>query len=334
MEAVVQEQQQQINQLMQHVQHLQGQIANQQQQPINVQVQAPPRDNEFIRLKPAKPSTFDGKSREFDVVTWISEVERYFGAAGVNYATDVKCLPYAVSLLKGDASIWWDNYVQMSSVGDEQKISYWIELKEAIKAQFQPANVSQNARDRLAELRQDTRSVLSYTAEFNKLCIRIEDIAESEKLDKYIRGLKPTIRKDVRLENPRHLVEAVRIAQTVDNIEWSERRLNYKSSTQYTNRANYRGPAPMEVNNVNVEQNQESETFESDDESESNYEEHNVNVIQNRSNNRKRLDLSPEEYKRRKDNRLCFKCGQPNCRIWKCKFNKKSTTSRRSQSKN
>ena len=208
------------------------------------------------QLKAVKPSTFDGKTKGHEVDYWLSEVERYFIVSGVNYHTDIKCVPYAVALLKLDASIWWDNHQHLVMLDEKLKVEYWSQFKDVICKHFQPANRSQNARDKLAELRQ-THSVLAYTSEFNKLCIRIDDIAESEKLDKFIRGLKPNIRKEVKLKTPHALIDAISYAQTIDNIEYSERS-NYKtSSSTYQGNRGYNGPAPMEVNQVEVDNKSE-----------------------------------------------------------------------------
>ena len=274
----------QFNRLASHVQNLErqlAQVANQPPTPVQVQVQQPVSTG---HLKPVKPSQYDGKSRSYDVNTWLSEMERYFMASGIEY-TDPRCVPFAVSMLRLDGSVWWDSYQVMAQMDESLVITVWPEFKDAIRAAFQPANINQDARDRLAILHQ-TKSVLNYTAEFNKLCIRIDDISESEKLDRYIRGLKPSVRKEVKIKDPLRLVEAVRIAQTIDNIEWSERKTF--SSSYYPNRANYNGPAPMEVNNIDVEDGEPE-----------------INAIYQQPN-RKRLDISKEDYDRRKQGNLCF----------------------------
>ena len=260
-------------QLAQFEQQL-AQIRNQPPPPVHVQVQSPPSvaAPTSTPLKPVKPSHFDGTSRDYDVDTWLSEMERYFKAAGIAL-TNERCVAFAASMLRTDASVWWENYhdVLLVALGDdgvaamddasvaaENREWKWDEFKAAIRAQFQPPNVSQNARDRLAKLHQ-TKSVLNYIAEFNKLCIRIDDIAEAEKLDRFVRGLKPNVRKEVKIKNPQTMIEAVKLAQTVDNIEWSERFANASSKQSYAspnkNRSytNNRGVAPMQIDAMNMQ---------------------------------------------------------------------------------
>jgi len=169
---------------------------------------------------------------------------------------------------------------------------------DAITKQFQPANKSQYARDQLAKISQ-TKSVLEYTALFNKLCIRIDNLHHSEQYDRYIRGLKPHIRIEVQKVQPVDFISAVQIAQTIDNIYFQNRKVNFKSSTTYNDRDNYGGAVAMEVNNVDQQE---------------------VNAVSSRP----RLNLSKEEFERRKNNKLCFGCGKPGHRMSECRTSKKS----------
>ena len=65
-----------------------------------------------------------------------------------------------------------------------------------------------------------TNSVANYNFDFTQLCLEINDIHESEKLDKYVRELKDKIRVEVELAEPTTLAQAMSKAQRIDNITY------------------------------------------------------------------------------------------------------------------
>src|SRR6478672_8824041 len=70
----------------------------------------------------------------------------------------------------------------------------------------------------------------------------IDDISAAEKLDKYVRGLKPTICERVELSLPTTVNEAMSKAHTIDSI-------SYYARTAYGSGANFNyEPAPAQSN--------------------------------------------------------------------------------------
>ena len=51
-----------------------------------------------------------------------------------------------------------------------------------------------------------------YIAEFTKLVLKVHDLSEAEKLDKFLRGLKPEVFRHVILLAPRSFTEACILA--------------------------------------------------------------------------------------------------------------------------
>jgi hypothetical protein len=255
-------------------------------------------------LKPNKPNTYDGQ-RKHDLDSWISEVTRYFKACGIETINlSEKCVPYAVSLLRGDASIWWENHQTMIRTQELEAVDKWLPFIEAIRLQFQPANKSQVARDMLAKLVQ-IKSVLQYTSDFNRLSIRIDNLHHTEQLDRYIRGLKAPIRIEVQKCQPGTFMQAVSIAEQIDNILWQNRTIG-QNNTRYPRASQSNQPTPMDISQV---EDVDSEVNDQKEDSE-------VNVIQG---SRPRLNLPKDEYERRKKNNLCLKCGKPGHRIAQCR---------------
>ena len=72
----------------------------------------------------------------------------------------------------------------------------WGRLRAEILAAFKPVDATRRARDALASCVQ-TGSVQGYIAAFRRCLVQCTDVAAAEALDRFVRGLKPHIRKDV-----------------------------------------------------------------------------------------------------------------------------------------
>lgn len=99
-----------------------------------------------------------------------------------------------------------------------------------------------------------------YTARFRQLCTLIPKMGEDEQLDRFVRGLRPRIRQEVKVRGPETFAEAIKIAERLDvNLEQiygSQRtfkpplgrfvpRMLPSKVSQTARPAN--GPAPMEL---------------------------------------------------------------------------------------
>ncbi|KAJ9522820.1 hypothetical protein QJQ45_023603 [Haematococcus lacustris] len=96
----------------------------------------------------------------------------------------------------------------------------WTCFVAAFERQFAPVNRLRHARDRLAALTQ-TSSVRRYLGEFTALCLEVTDLSPAEQLDRFIRGLKPSVRRELELREPTSFSEASTIADRVDAISYS-----------------------------------------------------------------------------------------------------------------
>jgi hypothetical protein len=181
-------------------------------------------------------------------------------------------------------------------------------------SQFKPVNSSKVARDKLAGMRQ-FGSVSKYNFEFTALCLEIDDISESEKLDRYIRGLKYSIKEKVELEEPTTLAEAMSKAQRIDSITYYSRHGSSSSSgNKYSGGSN--SYKPMELGAV-----EESSSGDGDVDEASNDSGDQLNAV---SSGRKPISraqqLSREEFARCMKNKLCLRCKKPghisrNCKV-------------------
>jgi regulator of replication initiation timing len=177
------------------------------------------------RARAAKPSRYDG-SLGSDPTVWLFQFLQY---ADITNEPVARRPRVASTYLDSKAATWWMGLVAQQPNGDASQIT-WQMFHDGLIAMFKPVNAKKVARDKLAVLKQ-THSVVRYNSELQQLCLQIDDISEAEKLDKYIRGLKPAIREKVELDEPRTLADAMSKAQRIDSITYHSRMSQYSNST-------------------------------------------------------------------------------------------------------
>jgi hypothetical protein len=234
-----------IFELRNHVQNLQSQLqqqANQLQQQSNqLQQQQSTVTQTTVRnniVKPSKPKPFTGKRTEC-IETWIFQVEQYLRISPIE---ETQRIPFAASFFEDKAAIWWRSVYQDLSKNNTNWS--WNDFVTHLRQQFRPVNANKIARDRLATLQQ-TNSVQAYTHLFRTTILEITDISEAEKLDRYVRGLKPYVRREVELRSPKNFDEAIIIADRVDAITYSLRTSSYDQQKPTKSE-----PMPMELDAI------------------------------------------------------------------------------------
>jgi Ty3 transposon capsid-like protein/Zinc knuckle len=191
--------------------------------------------------KPAPPSTFGGKIGE-SIDTWIFKIEQY---ATLNPMPVEKQIPFAASYLTDNAATWWRyTFTELEKKNEEWQ---WIDFTRHIRAQFRPISTEKAARNRLNNLRQ-TASVTNYVNLFKTTVLDIPSMSEEDRMDRFLRGLKPEIHERVALQGPNSLDEACSMAYTIDTIKYQARLTNHfrpSIATQNTN-----GVIPMEIDAI------------------------------------------------------------------------------------
>ena len=182
------------------------------------------------KLKPSKPEAFSGAPRE-PVDLWLFQIDQWLTAGGVT--ADHERIVLATGLLRNSALLWW-----RSIYGRPDTPITWQAFMESITAAFQPINPTESARDRLANLRQ-TGPVRTYASIFRAIILDIPTITEDEKKDRFIRGLKPSLMREVRVRAPPTFEEAVTMSVRLDAIGWHAMSRPGGSTTN--------GPVPMEL---------------------------------------------------------------------------------------
>jgi hypothetical protein len=236
-------------QLLAYIQQLQHEIQGLNNRVPAVPNPAPPR---VEAPKPAKPPTFGGKLNE-SIDSWIFHIEQYNLVVGMN---DNHLIPFAASYLSEFAAIWWRHtYLEQQRLHPGEAWT-WEIFKVQLRAHFRPITSEQIGRDRLHSLRQ-TASVANYIYAFQNIVINIPSMSEEDRLDRFLRGLKPDIHERVAIQQPASLSEACRMANTVDIIRFQSR----FQPNRAPHHSKPNGVAPMEIDAIrrNTLTNQERE---------------------------------------------------------------------------
>ena len=159
-----------------------------------------------FRARIREPDTYHGDRSLDAAIGWIRSVERYLGIAELDQH---QWVDYAATLLRDEADTWWRQQELNSDCSE------WLDFKKRFLANFSPPNHLQLARDRLASLLQNN-TVANYVAQFQAAWSSVPTMTDEEALDRFQRGLNPTIRLQVMTRFPTSTDEAMRLALAVE----------------------------------------------------------------------------------------------------------------------
>ena len=67
---------------------------------------------------------------------------------------------------------------------------------------------------------QQQRSVHEYTVKMRELALQVPDSGDGELMERYVRGLKDHLRREVELHYPNSLEEAILYAEWTDRVDF------------------------------------------------------------------------------------------------------------------
>ena len=157
-------------------------------------------DGMRVNVKVEKPEQYDGdKAKDLD--TWLFQVREHLELSTVPARGHV---PYAASLLRGNAALWWREVCEAN-----RRPATWDDFCRELREQFRPEDYGRRGRDDLATMRQYAReSVADFVFRFRATCLKVPDLSEAEKLDRFVRALVQEIRLQVELRGPVNFHEA------------------------------------------------------------------------------------------------------------------------------
>ncbi len=186
------------------------------------------------------PEPFKGKT---SIKSWTTHMNNYLA----NSSTE-EALPIAISYLQGHAHEWWIMYKETE---EGQRITNWTQLKEALTSRFETLNKEKIARDKLAKWKQ-LKDVSTFNDDFQNIILDIPNISIEEQIDRYTRGLKHYIWKELCTNEYEKLADAMRDAERVEAAHSRLQKTGKDTKKPANNRPEQQKPVPMDIGNVQL----------------------------------------------------------------------------------
>ncbi|KAK1647639.1 hypothetical protein QYE76_065444 [Lolium multiflorum] len=160
-----------------------------------------------------KPISFAYAPEPMDAEDWLMDTERKLNTVGCN---DQEKVRYATHLLCGPAASWWDNIVAVYPAG---KVFTWEEFKRKFRESNVPESIVELKRREFESLEQKDNAILTYVREFSKLSrYAVEEVnTEDKKKKRFLRGLSPQFKVQLRMMRATEFQELVDAAITLED---------------------------------------------------------------------------------------------------------------------
>ncbi|KAK1678158.1 hypothetical protein QYE76_039006 [Lolium multiflorum] len=148
-----------------------------------------------------------------DAEDWLMDTERKLNTVGCN---DQEKVRYATHLLCGPAASWWDNIVAIYPAG---KVFTWEEFARKFRESNVPESIVELKRREFESLEQKDKAILTYVREFSKLSrYAVEEVnTEDKKKKRFLRGLSPQFKVQLRMMRATEFQELVDAAITLED---------------------------------------------------------------------------------------------------------------------
>src|SRR3954464_13079580 len=146
--------------------------------------------NDFIHLR---PPVFSYSTEPLDADEWLRNIERKLQAGHV---ADGDRVNYATYHLKGAASSWWENFLNMHPAGPPTN---WNEFCTAFREHHIPKGLTDRKREEFCNFTQGRRTVDEFSREFNLLArFAIEEVfTDAKKQGRFRRGLNSGLHREL-----------------------------------------------------------------------------------------------------------------------------------------
>jgi hypothetical protein len=154
-----------------------------------------------------KPPTFDGEhKKDEDVETWLLGMRKYFQLQ--NYYSHAEGR-IAIYQLKGKASIWWDQLVQVQCPKDKNVT--WKEFKNLFENKYLAKRYYDKKMKEFFELKLGNMTIDEYERRFLDLLKYVPFIKdETVKIQRYLSGLPSFISEKIQYDDAKTLEETIR----------------------------------------------------------------------------------------------------------------------------
>ncbi|KAI0495827.1 hypothetical protein KFK09_022130 [Dendrobium nobile] len=167
------------------------------------------RINGEFRIKLDIPF-FDGRLHIEDFLDWERDFESFFEYMEIPLEKQVK---YVACRLKGGASAWWQQLLQIRRREGKGAVRSWFRMKQLLRGHYLPTDFEQMLYIQYQHCVQGNRTVTDYMEEFYRLSAR-NNLNESENqlVARYIGGLKENLQDKLELNSIWSLSQAVNLA--------------------------------------------------------------------------------------------------------------------------
>jgi hypothetical protein len=154
-----------------------------------------------------KPPTFDGEhKKDEDVEAWMLGMRKYFQLQNYSSRAEGRISIYQ---LKGKASIWWDQLVQVQHV--REKNVTWREFKRHFEKKYLTKRYYDKKMKEFFELKLGSMSIDEYERRFLELLKYVPFIKdETVKIQRYLSGLPSFISDKIQYDDPKTMEETIR----------------------------------------------------------------------------------------------------------------------------
>jgi hypothetical protein len=157
-----------------------------------------------------KPPTFDGEhKKDEDAETWLLGMRKYFQLHNYSAQAEGRIVIYQ---LKGKASMWWDQYVQVQHI-DEKKVT-WREFKRYFQKKYLTKWYYDRKMKEFFELKLGSMTIDEYERRFLELLKYVPFIKDEQvNIQRYLSGFPSFISDKIQYDDPKMLEETIRHAK-------------------------------------------------------------------------------------------------------------------------
>jgi Retrotransposon gag protein/Zinc knuckle len=216
-----------------------------------------------VKYQEPRPSRllnpFDGSSQA-SFTNWYMDLEEYFELYETPEEDQVRI---ATLFLTDGARRWWHGMRSSIKNGIMAPIVTWEKLKPILLARFSPCDTMQVTMNKLVALRQ-TSTVADYTNQFLELTGNIMDMSDREQMDRYMRGLKPHLFKELLRQRPASFLDAMNRASNEEFLSqqsYELRRGGMQSSINNGNHRPWQGQTMKSTHEARIFSDKEKQTL-------------------------------------------------------------------------
>jgi hypothetical protein len=157
-----------------------------------------------------KPPTFDGEhKKEEDAETWLLGMKKYFQLQNYSAHAEGRIAMYQ---LKGKASMWWDQFVQVQHIREKEVT--WKEFKRYFEKKYLTKRYYDRKMKEFFELKLGSMTIDEYERNFLELLKYVPFVKdEVVKIQRYLSGLPPSMIDKIQYDDPKTMEETIRKAK-------------------------------------------------------------------------------------------------------------------------